>query len=228
MASPSQPPSADPLPDPNRPNLVWLGFRYLIQVFSIVWFGFRVRGLKNVAPSGGGLFLVNHQSFLDPLITQLGLKRPVSWLARDTLFPIPIIGWILRKTYVIPISRESGGTGAIREAVRRMKHGFIVGIFPEGTRTHDGEVGEFKPGFIALVRRGKVPVYPVGIAGANLAMPRKAWFPRPRRVRVVIGAPFTPEEIEQLTKRGQEDTLVTAARDRVVACHEEAERWRQG
>ena len=156
------------------------------------------------------------------------MNRPVSWLARDSLFTIPVIGWLLRKTYVMPINRESAGTESIREAVRRMKHGFIVGIFPEGTRTYDGSIGDFKPGFVALVRRGKVPVYPVAIAGANLAMPRKAWFIRPRRIRVVIGDPFSPEELEELTKRGQESALVAAAREKVAACYEEAERWRLG
>lgn len=222
------PDEPEPLPDPNRPNRVWLTFRFFLGLVFVLWLGYRIRGLRKLPPTGGGLFLVNHQSFLDPLIAQLGMNRPVSWLARDTLFPIPIIGWILRKTYVMPISRESAGAGIIREAVRRMKHGFIVGIFPEGTRTHDGSIGEFKPGFVSLVRRGKVPVYPVGIAGSNLAMPRKAWFLRPRRVRVVIGDPFTPEEIKLLSKHGQEEALVKAARDRVVACHEEAERWRKG
>ena len=184
--------------------------------------------MKHVPPTGGGLFVVNHQSFIDPLISQLGMKRPVSWIARDSLFRIPIVGWILRKTYVMPINRESAGTGSIREAIRRMKHGFIVGIFPEGTRTYDGSVGEFKPGFIALIRRSKLPVYPVGIAGANLAMPRKAWFLRPRRVRVVIGEPFSREELDRLCKRGNEKELITAARDRVIACHQEAENWRLG
>ncbi len=222
------PEESAPLPDPNRPNKVWLTFRFLLGLVFVLWLGSRIRGLRKLPEVGGGLFLVNHQSFIDPLIAQLGMNRPVSWLARDSLFPVPIIGWILRKTYVMPISRESAGTGSIREAVRRMKHGFIVGIFPEGTRTRDGRIGEFKPGFVALVRRGKVPVYPVGIAGANLALPRNAWFLRPRRVRVVIGDPFTPEEVQELTKRGHEEDMVKAARDRVVACHEEAERWRLG
>lgn len=217
-----------PLPDPNRPNWVWLTLRLLLRVVFILWLGYRVRGWKKIPPEGGGLFLVNHQSFLDPLLAQLWMNRPVSWLARDNLFSVPFVGWILRKTYVMPINRESAGAGSIREAANRMQHGFIVGIFPEGTRTRDGSIGEFKPGFVALVRRGKVPVYPVGIAGAHLALPRNALFMRPRRVRVVVGDPFTPEEIKELTKRGHEDEFVTAAHDRVAACHAEAERWRLG
>lgn len=217
---------SDQLPDPTKPNLVWLTIRFFLRLVFTIWLGFRVRGLRKIPQQGGGLFLVNHQSFLDPLLAQLGMDRPVSWLARDSLFRVPIVGWILRKTYVMPINRESAGTESIREAVRRMKHGFIVGIFPEGTRTRDGQVGEFKPGFVALIRRSKVPVFPIGIAGAHLAMPRNAWFLRPRRVRVVIGDPFTPEEIQQLCQRGQEDALTQEARNRVVAAYQEAENWR--
>ena len=107
-----------------------------------------------------------------------------------------------------------------------MAHGFLVGIFPEGTRTTDGSVGDFKPGFVALVRRGKVPVYPIGIAGAHEAFPRKNLFLRPRKVYVVFGDPFTVDELAALTKKGQEEALVKAARDRIITCQDEAEAWR--
>ncbi len=65
----------------------------------------------------------------------------------------------------MPISREAAGTESLRESIRRMEHGFLVGIFPEGTRSDDGALGELKPGFLALVRRAGVPVIPVGVAG---------------------------------------------------------------
>ena len=117
------------------------------------------------------LLVVNHQSNFDPLLVGLPLKRPVSYMARSTLFPIPLIGWLLRNTYVVPIDREAARAGAIRELVARLERGFLVGMFPEGTRTADGRLGEFKPGFIALVRRSRLPIVPVGIAGAYEAYP---------------------------------------------------------
>lgn len=214
------------LPHPTRCNWVWLSCRFLLRVFFIIWLRYRARGVETIPRDGGGLVLVNHQSFLDPLLVGLPLARPVSYLARDNLFRIPFIGWMLRKTYVMPISREAGGSSSIKEAVARMKYGFMVGIFPEGTRSEDGSVGSFKPGFIAIIRRAKLPVYPVGIAGAHLAYPRHAWFIRPRQVCVVFGEPFTKEEIEALSRRGQEEQLVAAAHERVAACQAEAEQWR--
>ena len=217
---------ASELPHPTRRNWHWLTIQFLLRLVFTFWLRYRARGIEKVPQSGGALFLINHQSFLDPLLVGLPLQRPVSYLARDTLFPVPFVGWVLRNTYVMPINRDSASTASIREAVKRMSHGFLVGIFPEGTRTADGSVGEFKPGFVSLIRRGKVPVYPIGIAGAHEAFPRKQFFLLPRKVYVVFGDPFSSEEIERLSKKGFEDQLVKAARDRIVACQQEAEAWR--
>ena len=112
----------------------------------------------------GALLLANHQCNADPLMVGMALNRPVSFMARSTLFRIPVLGWLLQNTYVVPIDREAARAGAIRELASRMERGFLVGMFPEGTRTNDGQLGEFKPGFVALVRRARVPIVPVGIA----------------------------------------------------------------
>ena len=216
-----------PLPHPTRRNWVWFSCQVVLQLVFTVWLRYRSSGAEKIPASGGGLVLVNHQSSLDPFLVGLPLSRPVSYLARDSLFRLPVIGWLLRNTYVMPISREAASSASIKGAVERMRQGFLVGIFPEGTRSFDGAVGPFKPGFIALVRRGKVPVYPVGVAGAHEAMPRDRLLLRPRRVTVVFGDPLTPEEIARYSARGQEDALVALARERVIACQREAEAWRQ-
>lgn len=227
------------LPHPTRPNFVWAGCRFVLRLFFVFWLGYRARGMKKVPASGGGLLLINHQSFLDPLLAGAPLARPVSYIARDSLFPVPVIGWILRHTYVMPIHRESAGASVVKESVRRMRHGFLVGVFPEGTRSRDGSVGEMKPGFVSLVRRSDVPIYPVGIAGANEAMPPGVICPRPRRVRVVFGDPLTRREIDRYTGStsgtdgtlvrcpGREEELVELVRRRIIACQREAEEWRR-
>ena len=66
----------------------------------------------------------------------------MTFLARDTLFPVPFVGWVLRNTYVMPIRRDAATTETLRESIRRVEHGFYVGIFPEGTRSQDGSIGE--------------------------------------------------------------------------------------
>lgn len=215
-----------PLPHPTRRNLHWLTIQYILRLVFTFWLRYQVRGLENVPRQGGGLVLVNHQSFLDPLLIGLPLQRPVSFLARDTLFPIPFVGWVLRNTYVMPINRDAASTASIRHAIKRIEHGFLVGIFPEGTRSELGDVGEFKPGFVSLIRRTQLPIYPVGIAGANEAMPRRGLRLFPRPVRVVFGKPFDREQLLKLCERGQEAALVEFARNAVVECQHEAEQWR--
>lgn len=225
---PAETDSLPPLPDPVRPNWTWLTFQFILQIVFAVWLRYRARGLRNIPAEGGGLVLMNHQSFLDPLLVQLPLSRPVGFLARENLFRVPFVGWVLRRHYCVGINRESAGTRSIRETVRRMRFGFLMGVFPEGTRTRDGSVGDFKPGFVALVRRNRLPIVPVGIAGAYEALPRGARFLRPRKVCVVYGDPIPYEELEPFCRRGREDELVALARDRVVACQREADEWRIG
>lgn len=220
-----------PLPSdgsPTRRNCIWWLFQMPARVFFAVWLRYRVRGLEHIPATGGGLILANHLSFLDPLMIGLAMTRPISFLARDSLFRVPVIGWILRRTYVKPISRENASTASIRETVQRAEQGFLCGLFPEGTRSASGEMGEFKPGFIALARRMELPIYPVGIAGTHLALGRKSYFLKPYRVRVVFGPPILPAEIAELKVRGREQELVEFVRQRVVACQREAETWRLG
>lgn len=223
MSSPAEP---LPLSPPRNRNLTWRTFQFILQNFFCFWLGYRCRGSQQLEDAGGGLVLANHQSFLDPLLIGLPLHRPISYLARDSLFRVPIIGWILRNTYVMPISREAAATATIRETIRRMQHGYLVGMFPEGTRTETGAVADFKPGFVALIRRAKLPVYPVGIAGGFQALGRKSWFLRPTRVRVVVGVPITVEELDEYSGRGQDQALIDFVRGRIVACFDEAEAWR--
>lgn len=217
--------SADELPHPLHRNLHWRSFQWLMQVFSCFWLRYRAAGMERLPP-GGALLLINHQSHLDPLMVGLPLDRPVSFLARDSLFRVPVVGWMLRNTYVIPINRNAASTSSLREAIRRVEHGFLVGIFPEGTRSVDGAVGELKPGFLALMRRANVPVHPVGIAGALQAFPRGSCWIRPARVRVVFGEAFDPNLLQQFG-RDREAELLAYVRERLLECQVAADAWRQ-
>jgi len=209
-----------------HPNWVWRTIRLFLRNACGFWMKYRARGLERL-PAGGALFIINHQSFLDPLLVGLPLRRPVSYLARDTLFPVPLVGWVLRNTYVMPIRRDAATTESLRESIRRIEHGFYVGIFPEGTRSNDGAIGPLKPGFVALLRRCQAPLVPVGISGASQVMPRGALFPRPRRVSIVFGEPIDRAEFEPLLVKGQEQRLLEFVRTRLVDCVQQADEWRR-
>lgn len=221
-----------PVPPPGLPlgvqrNWVWFYWQMVFRMVFYPWMGYRVSGSEQFNNLEGGLILSNHQSMLDPLLLPLAFGRPVTYLARSTLFEKRFLGAFLRKVYVVPIDRDAARAGSLREMQRRLEQGFLVGIFPEGTRSIDGEMGPLKPGFLALMRRGKVPVYPAGIAGAHLALPRGKLMLRPRRVRVVFGKPILPEEIAAYSKQ-QDAELIELVRQRITACAQAAEAWRRG
>ena len=133
---------------PERRNWVWLGFQAVMRLVFALWVRFRARGHDRITHRGGMLLIINHQSFLDPLLVGVPLRRPVSFVARENLFRVPFIGWVLRNTYVLPINRESAGTAVLREMIARLKAGFWVGIFPEGhvVRRHGAPHRHHQPG----------------------------------------------------------------------------------
>lgn len=174
------------------------------------------------------MLLINHTSFLDPFMAALPLPRAVHYLARDTLSDLPVISWVLRNAETIPINRSAASTATIKHCIHHLEHGLLVGIFPEGTRSEDGNVGPLKPGFVALLRRVKCPVVPIGVAGAFESLPRGSYLPRPGRVRVVYGEPWSAEELEPYKARGKENELLEMVRQRMVECQQAAQQWRDG
>ncbi len=223
----SNSPDAAELPSPLVRGLLWVTLQTLFQTIFCFWLGYRAKGYERLEKEEGAMVLANHQSFLDPLLVGLPFRRPVSFLARENLFNVPVVGWVLKNTHVMPINQEAASTASLRQTISKLQHGFLVGIFPEGTRTLTGELGEVKPGFAAIIRRAKRPIYPVGIAGAYQALPYGGWFLKPTRVRVVFGDPITVEELESFSNRDQDGALCALVQTRIAACCDAAELWRK-
>jgi len=211
------------LPSPTRRNPIWFSLQMLLRVIFAVWFRYQPKGHERIPPEGGALVVSNHESHLDPLIVGMPFRRPISFVVRENLWRVPLFGWLIKYNYSIPISRTATSAASIRNACEYLEHGFLMGVFPEGTRSPDGVVKKFRPGFVTLAKRSRVPVYPCGIAGANQAMPRGAWFIRPRKIAIVYGEPFSVEDIAALAERGEEKQLAQMAEERVIACQAEAE-----
>ena len=195
----------------------------LAQLLGIVLFAIRFQGRERIPAEGGVLVCSNHQSFFDPVLVGMGFNRRLNYLARKTLFRFFAFRWLIEFLDAIPIDREGGGLGGLKETLKRLKRGELVLIFPEGTRTRDGEVAALKPGFVALARRSKAPLLPVSVDGAYDAWPRGARFPRPSRVGVWIGEPMTPELVQTLT----DEQLVAELEWRIRNCHAAARLARQ-
>jgi 1-acyl-sn-glycerol-3-phosphate acyltransferase len=158
--------------------------------------------------TGGVLMVTNHQSFLDPWLIGIAPPRQVHYMARDTLFKGGFLQWLAETLNAFPVKRGSADLGAIRAAVERLDKGFVVNIFPEGTRSEDGTIGPIAAGVSLILNRAKtpVPIVPTVVDGAFDAWPRKAKFPRPGKVRIIYGKAIMPEEwkawsAEELARR---------------------------
>jgi 1-acyl-sn-glycerol-3-phosphate acyltransferase len=187
--------------------------------FIAVWlYGLRVVGRERWPAAGSGLVCANHQSLFDPPLIGLTCARRMNYLARDSLFRVPGLKQLIAFLDAIPIDLDGGGLAGLKETLRRLKSGELVVIFPEGTRTYDGDVGPLKPGFIAVARRSRAPLVPVGIDGAYQAWPRTAWFPRPGQIAVVIGEPIWPDQIAACS----DERLMAELEQRIRTCHAQA------
>jgi 1-acyl-sn-glycerol-3-phosphate acyltransferase len=184
-----------------------------LQLLAVVVYRVRYSGRQNIPAEGGVLVVSNHQSHLDPPLVGIGIPRGMNYLARDTLFRFAPFRWLIRSVDAIPIDREGIGLGGIKEALRRLKRGEMVLIFPEGTRTHDGEIARFRPGFTALAVRSKAAILPVAIEGAFHAWPRWRAWPGAGRIRVHFGAPIMPAEFAGRDERELLDEVERRVRE---------------
>lgn len=204
-------------PSEFRKNVVYESVRWITGFVFRLFTSYRAEGRENW-PEGGGLVCSNHQSYIDPILVGLAYKGRLNYLARESLFRSSVFRWLIESLDAIPINRDGLGIGGLKEALRRLKRQEKVLIFPEGTRTHDGEIQAFQPGFLAIARRGKAPLIPVAIDGAYDAWPRNRAIPRLSRIRVCIGQPFSAEEISERT----DDALLAELAERIAQCHAQA------
>ncbi len=162
--------------------LCWLGFAIYAPI--------KISGRSNIPNKGGFIIAGNHISYLDPLVLGVAVFRPLNYMARDTLFRNRVFAWILRHVNVFPLKRNSADFGAIKEALKRLKKGEGLVLFPEGTRSADGTITEGLEGVGFLARKSGVPVIPAFIDGTQKAMPKGSKGIRPARLKVVFGRPL--------------------------------------
>ena len=166
-------------------------------VFSALY-NVRVFGRENVPIDGGMLLLSNHQSFLDPILCGLSLRRELDYMARDSLFHNRWFGSYIRSLNAFPVHRGHADTRAIKEIIRRLKAGRAVMMFPEATRTENGRIRPIKSGFELITRRSGATTVPVVVDGAFEVWPRHQALPGMGRINVQFGRAITPEETREL------------------------------
>jgi len=196
-------------------RLIYRFLRMLCRLLSIMLLDYRCTGRHHLPARGGGLLLATHQSVVDPVIIGLMSNRPMSYLARKTLFKHPLFAWLIRTLRAIEIDREGGGLAGLKETLRQLKAERLVLIFPEGSRSRDGSISPLKPGFLALARRGDVPLVPIAVVGAYDCWPRGRRLPNLHPTSVVIGQPIAPEQVRLLS----DEQLLSELTRRLESCH---------
>ena len=147
--------------------------------------------------------VTNHQSFLDPWLIGIAPSRQVHYMARDTLFKGGFLHYLMELWNAFPVKRGAADLGAIRMAVDVLDRGYLLNIFPEGTRSEDGSIGAVAPGMVLILNRCKkdVPIVPVVIDGAYETWPRDAKMPKVwgGRIRIQHGKPIPAAEWRHLS-----------------------------
>ncbi len=168
-------------------RLWWRWLLFIFRAIGMALFQVRIYGLENVPRKGGVILACNHQSFIDPILVGMGLPREIHFMARRTLFKNPVFGALIVALNAFPISRDSRDVKGVKESIARLQSGHALLIFPEGTRTRDGNVAPVKAGIGMIAKRAAVPIVPVLIEGAYKVWPRSRILPGPGRVNVSFG-----------------------------------------
>jgi len=160
----------------------------LSKAIAKTFFNYRVIGAENMIEEGPCIIAANHCSYLDPPLVGVACQRAIHYLARKSLLEIPVLGPILPQLNVIPVDQKNADRSALMGAIRVVRNGGAVLIFPEGTRSLDGRLQPAQPGIGMIVAKTGAPVIPVKISGSFDAFPRGSSRLRPHPVTVSVGS----------------------------------------
>ena len=167
----------------------WLGY-HLSRLGGRLFFHFRIIHRERMLQSGPVILAMNHQSYLDPSLAGTACDRAVYFLARRTLLDVPPLGWLLPKLNVIPVNQEAIDRSALKALIRVLKAGNAALVFPEGSRSVDGNLQPTEAGLGLVIAKTLAPVVPMRIFGAHEALPRGGGGLHFVPITIVIGEPI--------------------------------------
>ncbi len=162
----------------------------LSKAIAKTFFNYRVIGAENIIEEGPAIIAANHASFLDPPLAGIACQRAIHYLARKSLLDWPIMGPLMPEWNVIPVDPKNAERSALMGIIRVIRAGGAALIFPEGTRSKDGNLQPAQPGVGMIVAKTGAPVVPMRIHGSFEAFPRDRKFPRCVSITVVVGKPL--------------------------------------
>ncbi len=193
-----------------NPVLYWAA-RAVLVPFFLVYLRMSRIGREHLPRSGPLLLAANHRSFLDPFVIGTLVRRPVYYMAKRELFERCWQAWVLNALGAFPVNRGAGDRDAMRTARAILERGDCVVIFPEGTRTRRGPLGEPHRGVGRLALETGAPVAPVSVIGTEHV--RRGWRIRPRKVRLRVGRPLRFPTVTEPSRK-----LAAGMTRRIWAC----------
>lgn len=184
----------------------WVGWSLFRLMFS-TYFRWRVLNAERVPHDGSVILASNHASFLDPPIVGSPLHRACSFLARDTLFRFRFSRWLLTKWQAIPVDRTGSSPTGLKNILGALAQGRAVVLFPEGTRTVDGQLQAARSGIGLLVVKSGAPVVPVRVWGSFEAYGKHVKFPKPKRLTIKYGQPMQFDALIAETKTAPKERV---------------------
>jgi 1-acyl-sn-glycerol-3-phosphate acyltransferase len=181
-------------------NFVYFLSWHFFRTLYATYFRWRVFNSERVPLSGPVILACNHASFLDPPLVGSGVNRAINYLARNTLFDVPILGWLLRHWNSVPVDREGGGGAGLKAILDRLLDGGAIILFPEGTRTLDGKLQPARSGIGLTVIKSTALVVPVRVFGTFEAYGRHIKIPRPYPIALKYGRPMDFKELRAEAK----------------------------
>jgi 1-acyl-sn-glycerol-3-phosphate acyltransferase len=184
---------------PARVKFTYWFFASLARIFAKLLFRFRILHRERLPETGGIILAANHQSYFDPPLVGICSRRPVHYLARKSLMEWPFFGPLFPDMNVIPVDRDGNDMSALKTVIRKIREGEGVVLFPEGTRSPDGDLQPARAGVGLVIAKTLAPVVPMRIFGSYEAFPRGSKGVKFHPIRVVIGQPivFTKEDVGQ-------------------------------
>jgi 1-acyl-sn-glycerol-3-phosphate acyltransferase len=151
-----------------------------------------VTGLENINNQGPYIFVSNHQGWFDIFAAIGKLPFHFSWLAKVELFKVPVLGAAMSRAGYVSIDRRDRrkAMNSLNNAAEVIRQGTSIFIFPEGTRSADGVIRDFKKGWLVLATKSQQPVVPISISGSYRILPKKSWTIYPGEIRFSIGKPI--------------------------------------
>ena len=128
-------------------------------IFKVV-FLFKSKGGENIPKEGAFLLCANHRAYRDPIYLASGCKRQLTFMAKDSIFKVPVLGWLVKSFGAFPIKRGKGDAAAVMATLKILKRGGATLIFPEGTRIKDGRRIQVNSGIVRLAIQSNVPIVP--------------------------------------------------------------------